>query len=42
MEETAKYFRVEPVIMDVAHDCMLDSRWKDVAAKLDDWAQKIA
>lgn len=41
--ETGKYFKVEPIILEgVAHDCMLDTRWPQVAAKLDTWLQTFA
>jgi len=38
IEETAKYYGVQPVVVPgVAHDCMLDTRWKVVADKVEDW-----
>jgi len=41
--ETGKYFKVEPVILEgVAHDCMLDTRWLNVAGKLDSWLRTFA
>ena len=40
IEETAKYFKVQPIVMEgVAHDCMLDTRWEKVAEKLNSWLQ---
>lgn len=40
--ETASYFGVTPVVLDnVAHDCMLDTRWESVAKKLDTWIQSL-
>ena len=38
LEETAFYFDVQPVLVgDMAHDCMLDTRWRSMAAELKKW-----
>ena len=38
VEETAAWLGVRPVVwLGVAHDCMLDTRWSDVAASLRSW-----
>ncbi|GAX83394.1 hypothetical protein CEUSTIGMA_g10819.t1 [Chlamydomonas eustigma] len=42
IQETAKQFAVDPIIVDdVAHDCMLDTRWEEVARRLENWLQNI-
>lgn len=42
VEETAAYFGVKPLLLDdVAHDCMLDTRWEKVAGLLDNWIQTL-
>jgi alpha-beta hydrolase superfamily lysophospholipase len=36
--ETAAFCRVEPVIVDgMAHDCMLDTRWRQAADAVASW-----
>jgi len=38
IEESAHYFGVQPVLWeDMAHDCMLDTRWETAAASLKCW-----
>jgi hypothetical protein len=38
LEETAAYFGTEAVVIpDMAHDVMLDVRWKDAADQLLKW-----
>ena len=38
LDETAKFYDVEPVILSrVAHDVMLDVRWRDAADAIDAW-----
>lgn len=38
VEELASFFGVKPrLFRQVAHDCMLDTRWEDVASSLADW-----
>lgn len=38
VEESAAYFGVKPVMWaDMAHDCMLDTRWKVSATSLKEW-----
>jgi len=42
VNEAAEYFRVKPTMwLDMAHDCMLDTRWKESAESLNKWLDEI-
>lgn len=42
VQETAEWFGVEPQRWeDVAHDCMLDTRWETAAASLRSWLDRL-
>ncbi len=42
IEETAGYFSVKPLLLDVAHDCMLDTSWEKVASALHSWLESLS
>lgn len=42
VQETAAWFGVQPTQwQDMAHDCMLDTRWEEAAASLRSWVEKL-
>jgi hypothetical protein len=42
VRELAAYYRVQPVLLPrLAHDCMLDTRWEQVAQRLEQWMEAL-
>ncbi len=42
VEETARWFGCTPVKWErIAHDCMLDTRWKAAASSLENWLDTL-
>lgn len=39
--ETAKYFGVDPIIVDSPHDVMLGSKWENAAVEISQWLEKL-
>ena len=39
--ETAKYFGVDPTIVDSPHDVMLGSKWENAATEISQWLEKL-
>jgi alpha-beta hydrolase superfamily lysophospholipase len=40
--ELAAYYRVKPAVVPwLAHDCMLDTRWEQVAQRLETWLEGL-
>ena len=39
VEETAKFFGVEPVFVDSPHDIMLTNKWKNGADAIESWLE---
>jgi hypothetical protein len=42
VSELAAYYGVQPVVLPrLAHDCMLDTRWEQVAERLEQWLKTL-